>query len=288
MRRRLRPLEEPYRSRAVPAGSLRYWSWLFASREAREPLLGVYALMAEWRALMDPNTESAVAHIKLAWWHDEIRRLAANSPAHPITRYVAEMPLAAGADLGSLEKSVLAAAAQVAGAPLERAGELTAHSFSLYGIPLRVAGKLAGANDARANAPGAMASCLVDLAAAEYLSRSAADYRRDARAGRVSFPVEELLAANIEDADLTANDPPPSLQRYLSQLRERAAVHLADAASAMHSLPPSARSHQRHLSVLAALGMKHLNEGRTPSSADFRLSDLYNAWTAARQAARGR
>ena len=51
MRRPLRPLEEPYRSRAVPPGSARYWSWLFAARESREPLLGIYALLAEWRAL---------------------------------------------------------------------------------------------------------------------------------------------------------------------------------------------------------------------------------------------
>jgi phytoene synthase len=266
----------------VPPGSSRYWSWLFASQDAREPLLGMYALMAEWRVLMDPRTETAVAHIKLAWWREEMQRLADRKPAHPITRYVAAMPLAEAANLASLEQSVLAAAAQVTGAPLERATELAAHSFSLYGIPLRIAGQLGGLDD------GSGETCLAHLASAEYVVRTVADYRSECRAGRVPFPVDELLAAGIEDADLSADEPPPPLQHYLVQLRTRAAGHFADAKVAMDSAAPAARARQRHLSILAELGIKHLNQRRSPASADFRLSDLYNAWSAARHAARGR
>ena len=94
MRRPLRPLEEPYRTRAVPPGSARYWSWLFAARESREPLLGIYALLAEWRALMDPDTETAVAQLKLAWWQEEMQRLTAGAPVHPVSRYLAALPRA--------------------------------------------------------------------------------------------------------------------------------------------------------------------------------------------------
>ena len=32
---------------AVPAGSPRFWSWLFAAPAMRDPLLGMYALVAE-------------------------------------------------------------------------------------------------------------------------------------------------------------------------------------------------------------------------------------------------
>ena len=63
----------------MPPGSARYWSWLFAARESREPLLGIYALLAEWRALMDPGTETAVAQLKLAWWQEEMQRLTAGA-----------------------------------------------------------------------------------------------------------------------------------------------------------------------------------------------------------------
>jgi phytoene synthase len=248
----------------------------------------MYALMAEWRALMDPATEVSVAHIKLDWWRGEIHRLAGGSPAHPITRYVAEMPSAAGAEFASLERSVLAAGAQVAGAPLERAGELASHSFSLYGIPLRIAAELAGsgAGDG-ASSIRSGDDCIGKLAAAEYEYRAAAEYRREVHAGRVPFPIDELLAAGIEDADLAADQPPPPLRHYLAQQRARAGGHFADAATALDSVPPGARSQLRHLSILARLGQTQVKELRAPSSADFRLSDLYNAWTAARHAARG-
>ncbi|HEY0800609.1 MAG TPA: hypothetical protein VGD54_07180, partial [Steroidobacteraceae bacterium] len=61
-------LDATYRARAAPLGSEHYWSWLFACAPARAPLLGIYALLAEWNALRDPKTEQSAARIKLEWW----------------------------------------------------------------------------------------------------------------------------------------------------------------------------------------------------------------------------
>ncbi len=278
-RRTLKILEEPYRSRAVPAGTLRYWSWLFAAAEAREPLLGIYALMAEWQALMDPVTESDVARIKLAWWADEVGRLAAGSPAHPISRYLANLEGAASIDWSPLMLPVSAAAAHVAGAPLEQAAELQPHAGALLGVPLLLAARLGGA------ASPSVQLSITALAEAEYVARALRAYGREARAGRMLFPVDELLAAGISNEDLAARDPPPGLQAYLRRMREQAARDFSNAAAA---LVPLERPRSRHLLVLAALGAKHLNGGTRRGGADFRLADLYNAWTAARRAAAAR
>ena len=88
----LKTLDATYRARAIPLGSVRYWSWLFAASSARAPLLGVYALLAEWNALMDPATEASASRIKLAWWQEEIQRLIARAPVHPICVYLASLP----------------------------------------------------------------------------------------------------------------------------------------------------------------------------------------------------
>jgi phytoene synthase len=234
----------------VPPGTTRYWSWLFADTAARDPLIGIYALTAEWRALIDPASDASVAQIKLTWWRDEIRRLVAGSPLHPVTRYIARLPHADAARLSELERVVEAAAAQLAGVPLERAGELEPHAGSLYGIPLLAAVQLTNPLQA-----GEARACIGALAAAEYLSRALADYRREARAGRVPFPVDELLAAQIDNDDLTAEHAPPRLQIYLDQLNRRAAVYFATAA---HSLSSSATPELRHLMVIATLGIQHL------------------------------
>ena len=63
MSRALKTLDATYRGRAIPLGSVRYWSWLFADSRARAPLLGVYALLAEWNALTDPTSEADAARI---------------------------------------------------------------------------------------------------------------------------------------------------------------------------------------------------------------------------------
>jgi phytoene synthase len=258
---------------------MRYWSWLFAAREAREPLLGIYALMTEWHALLDPATEADVARIKLAWWRDEMSRLAAGSPLHPISRYLAGLAGTAAVDWSPLAHPVAAAAAQVAGAPLERAAELQSHAGALYGAPLLVAALLGGARSPSVEA------CIAALAEAQYVAQALSSYGRAARAGRMLFPVDELLAAGVDNDDLAARAPPPRLDAYLNRMRDHAARNFANAAAA---LAPPERPPLRHLVVLATLGAKHLNTRERRAGTDFRLADLYNAWSAARRAAAAR
>jgi 15-cis-phytoene synthase len=281
MRSPLKPLEEPYRSRAVPPGTVRYWSWLFSAHDSREPLLGIYALLAEWRALMDPGTAPAVAQLKLAWWHEEMGRLATGAPVHPISRYLASLPRSEATDFAPLGRAVEAAATHVAGAPLERGEQLETHSSALQASPLIVAARLA--SDRPDQTEMDMRACVTALAAAEYLAGAIADYRREANCGRAVFPIDELRAAGIEDTDLVATVPPPRVQSYLEGLRRRAAQFFATAAEV---LPRTERPRQRHLLVLATLGVRHLHSRESAPGRDFGLRDLYCAWSAARRAAR--
>jgi phytoene synthase len=272
----LKPLDATYQWRAVPPATARYWSWLFAAAESRAPLLGIYALGAEWQALMDPATEISVAHLKLAWWQEEMLRLKQGSAVHPISLYLAALPRAAQVDFTPLSAAVTAAAAQVSGAPLERGSDLEPQSRALWGDPMALASRLA--DDVRDEA--GLRSCTSALAAAEYLSKSIRGYRRDAQAGRVPFAIDELLAAGVDNDDLARDPPPPHLQSYLDGLRKRAAQYFETAAQA---LPPAQRAPHRHLLVLAALGLAHLNS-RAPAPERRRLKDMLLAWTTARRA----
>lgn len=273
-----RRLEESYRGLAVPAASPRYWSWLFAAAPMRDPLLGIYALLAEWHALLDPAIELAAAHLKLAWWREEIERLGRGAPIHPISRYIASLPRAGEVDFTPLETTLAAAARQIGGAPLERGAELEAHAAALWAQPLATAARLAG-EPAPALA-AAVHRAEAALAAAEYLNDAIAGYRRAARFGRVAFPVDELLAANVEDADLSAAEPPLHLQSYLGELRRRAVGYCSQATAA---LPRSEHGPMRHLLVLAALGARQRNGRRNGL---LPLRELYLAWSTARRAVR--
>jgi phytoene synthase len=272
----LKTLEATYRARAIPLGSVRYWSWLFAAPAARAPLLGVYALLAEWNALMDPATEASASRIKLAWWQEEIQRLIARAPVHPICRYLAALPHAGEVDFTPLSPAIDASLAELSGVPLERSADLEPHAGALRAGPLRLVSQLArGGFDAVA-----LEKSLRALAVADYLARVTRDYRRQARLGRVPFAVEELLAAGLDNADLCADQPPPKLELYLQEKRALAARSYESAAL---DCPQACRAQQRHLLVLAALGLKHLQR-RTLSLESARVQDMLLAWSTARRA----
>jgi phytoene synthase len=274
----LKTLDATYKARAIPLGSVRYWSWLFASAAARAPLLGVYALLAEWNALTDPATEASASRIKLAWWQDEIQRLIARAPIHPICLYLVSLPGAGAADFTPLGQAVNASVAEVSGVPVERSAELEPHACALRAAPLGLASRLA-ASDLDETGPQ---DSLRALAVADYLARATRDYRREARLGRVLFAVDELLAEGIDNADLCAEQPPAKLEVYLAQLQARATKSYETATAA---LPAACRAQQRHLLVLAALGLKHLQR-RTSTLESPRVQDMLLAWSTARHALR--
>jgi phytoene synthase len=279
----LKTLDSSYRARAIPMGSVRYWSWLFAAAAARAPLLGIYALLAEWNALIDPATEHSAARLKLEWWQAEIRRLAAGTPVHPIGAYLASLPRAGEVDFTPLTLSIDAAVAETNGAPLERGTDLAPHACALRAFPLMVASRLATRDFDEAGPDldeAGLQECTGALAVADYLSRSTRDYRREVRLGRVPFAVDELLAAGIDNTDLCADQPPAQLELYLQRLRERAAQSYDLAAQ---GLPSAHRSQQRHLLVLAALGLKHLNRP-APTLQSSGMRDMLLAWSTARRA----
>lgn len=272
----LKTLDATYRARAIPLGSVRYWSWLFAASMQRAPLLGVYALLAEWNALMDPATEASASRIKLAWWQEEIQRLIAGTPIHPICRYLTALPRAGAVDFTPLCQAIDASLAELSGVPLERSADLEPHACALRAGPLALASRLAahGLDEA------ALGNALRALAVADYLARVTRDYRRQARRGRVPFAVEELLAAGLDNADMCADRPPAKLKVYLEEKR---ALAMRSFETAAQALPAPCRAGQRHLLVLAALGRKHLPL-QTSSLESARLQDMLLAWSTARRA----
>lgn len=269
-------LDATYRSRAIPLGSARYWSWLFASPEARPPLLAIHALLAEWSALMDPATEPSAGRIKLAWWQEEVRRLMAGRPAHPIGAYLLSLPRADSVDLTPLAPAIDAVVAECDGAPLERASDLEPHAVALRAGPLMIASRLANA----ALDQVGLQECARCLAVGDFLARSARDYRRDARRGRLPFVVEELLAAGIDNADLCADSAPPQVADYLHRLRSRAQTSFG---TALQAPRPQDRAALRHLLILASLGRKQAQHSSATLESP-RLQDMLLAWSTARRA----
>ena len=205
-----------------------------------------------------------------------MQRLAQGSGAHPISRYLRALPRSAEVDWSPLLQAVEAAATQIGGAPWERRADLEGQSQALWGGPMELASRLA-ADPVDQDGVG---RCIRALAAAEYLAQALSDYRRDARMGRVSFAIDDMLAAGITNGELAADVAPGSVQAYLVRQRADAARYFETACTA---LPTLEQPRQRHLLILAALGRQRLDADA--HSRVRRVSDMLLAWTTARRAA---
>lgn len=71
-----------------PADDL-FYAVLFAPRDQRARVRATAALFVELEAIVTRFNDMHVARTKLAWWRDELERLANGSPAHPATRLLA-------------------------------------------------------------------------------------------------------------------------------------------------------------------------------------------------------
>jgi phytoene/squalene synthetase len=181
-------------------------------------------------------------------------------------------------DFTPLLTAVRNAALHVGGVPLERGADLEPWCRGVWGDPLALASRLS----ADAVDEASVRNCTTALAVGGYLSRAIRGYRREARAGRVAFAIDELLAAGVDNADLAADPAPPHLQSYLDRLHDTAAACFAAAAQA---LPRTQRGRHRHLLVLAALGQRHLSSPAPALELERRrLKDMLLAWKTARRA----
>jgi phytoene synthase len=74
---------------APPAGSPRWYAWLFTPHRARDTVALLFGLESEWRSIAARHIDHGVAHLKSHWWREEIQRLAAGKPRHPLTQALA-------------------------------------------------------------------------------------------------------------------------------------------------------------------------------------------------------
>ena len=94
--------EEYCQQKAASSGSSFYYSFMFLPPERRQAITALYAFCREVDDTVDEASDPSVARTKLAWWRDEVARLFAGAPQHPVTRALAPAVQAFGIDQSRL------------------------------------------------------------------------------------------------------------------------------------------------------------------------------------------
>jgi phytoene synthase len=74
------------RDKAAPEGSSLYYATLFHGDRTRQGLITLFALYYELLDGFFTASDPGVARMKLQWWREELDRLAAGQPRHPVTK----------------------------------------------------------------------------------------------------------------------------------------------------------------------------------------------------------
>lgn len=81
------------RQKAAPPGSSLYYSILYQRQTDKNVLYALHAFHNELTGVLNDCSDPGVAHIKFAWWQEELQRLANGQPRHPVTQALAKTGL---------------------------------------------------------------------------------------------------------------------------------------------------------------------------------------------------
>ena len=270
-------LDDALVNRAAPAGSMRYFSLLYAPEDKRDQLCALYAIDAEIRESAQ-SANHDVAHTRLQWWRAEIDRLVNGNPQHPATRLLNDALPADRASFSKLHELVAAADMDLARMTYSNMRELRAYCSrsggaiqELMAAQLAAPASLDDANRATANRLG------IGVRQSEILR----DLRQDAHDGRVYLPQDQLTQHNVTLEDLRGRDVPPHLKTALREYRQAVQEDLQSALAASTAL-------LRPLAVLAALHRRLLHRiaahDYNVAAARIELGPIEKPWAAWRAA----
>ena len=261
----------------------RFLAWLYSTRSQQPVLAALCGIEREVAASVKPGVDHHVAHTRLEWWREECARCAAGNPVHPLTRelrmHVEEFTPRneANTALAGLPGLVDAATWDLAAATFERREELTAYCrrwAAAMVVPVGAAG---------VDWTG-LGAALCELELLGHLAR-------DARAGRLRIPLDELEQAAVAPEAVAA---PPWPQGLVGILHGRHRALRQQLATTVAGLSADAQQRSRGLLVWAALAWQaSLRAQRalplTPSASIAGAAAAnWRAWRAARAASAGR
>ncbi len=243
-------------AKAAASGSSFYYSFRFLSPERRRAIIAFYAFCREVDDIADECHDANLARTKLAWWRDEIARLYAGAPSHPVTQALAEsvapfhLPQEAFEQIiDGMEMDLDFAAGPPARYPDFKSLRLYCHRVA--GVVGEVAALIFGLSD-RATLKYAN-----KLGLAFQLTNIIRDVGEDARRGRIYLPADELAQFGVTTADLMHAHMTENFRRLMAFQTERA-MQTYDEALAL--LPARDRKAQRPGLIMAAIYRTLLNE----------------------------
>jgi len=236
--------DEYCQQKAAGSGSSFYYSFMFLPPERRRAITAVYAYCREVDDIVDECSDTAIARTKLAWWRDELARLYAGNPQHPVAR--ALQPCLEPFDL---RRELMLEIIDGMEMDLTQNRYLDFKALELYcyrvaGAVGLLAARIFGHTDPRT------LDYARDLGTAFQLTNIVRDVGEDARKNRIYLPLDELARFGVGVPQILDAKYDDKFVRLMEFQAERAERYYDQAFA---QLPAVDRAAQRPGLIMAAI-----------------------------------
>ena len=243
--------EEYCQQKAASSGSSFYYSFMFLPPNRRRAITALYAFCREVDDVVDECQDLQIASTKLAWWRQEVAKLYAGKPEHPVTQ--ALLPVIAEFAVPQEQLLEIIDGMEM---DLQQSRYLDFKALSLYcyrvaSVVGLLAAEIFGYQDRKT------LKYAHDLGMAFQLTNIIRDVGEDARRGRVYLPMDELKRFEVPAADILNARHSDNFRKLMEFQIERAEQFYAQA---MSMLPAVDRKTQRPGLVMAAIYRTLLEE----------------------------
>ena len=236
--------DEYCQDKAAASGSSFYYSFLFLPPERRRAITALYAFCREIDDVVDECHDAQIAATKLAWWREELARVYAGNPQHPIGQ-----ALRPATERFNLPHELLSEIIDGMEMDLTQSRYLDFTALSLYcyrvaSVVGLLAAEIFGYQDRHTQ------KYAHDLGMAFQLTNIIRDVGEDARRGRVYLPLDEMKRFGVTVDDLFEARQTEGFRRLMEFQIERAEHYYAQA---LAQLPAGDRKTQRPGLIMAAI-----------------------------------
>jgi phytoene synthase len=243
--------EEYCQQRAARSGSSFYYSFLFLTPERRRAITALYAFCREVDDVVDERLDEAVARAKLAWWREEVARLFAGDPQHPVTRALLE-------PVGNMNLPAEHFLEIIDGMEMDldyhrypSFKDLSLYCHRVASIVGLMAAEIFGYEDRHT------LRYAHHLGTAFQLTNILRDVHEDARRGRLYIPLDEIAEVGLTPDDVLQQRNSAAMHALLNRQLQRAREYYD---KALDALPDCDRYAQRSGLAMAAIYRATLDE----------------------------
>ena len=237
--------------KAAKSGSSFYYSFMFLPPERRQAITALYAFCREVDDVVDECHDLSLAQTKLEWWRQEVGRVYAGTPTHPVGHALKDVIKGFRLPQEQLFEIIDGMAMDLSQTRYLDFKGLQLYCYRVASVVGLLAAEIFGYQDRQT------LKYAHDLGLAFQLTNIIRDVGEDARRGRVYLPLDELKRFEVPVADILNARHSENFRRLMEFQIERAEGYYAQA---MSQLPEADRKAQRPGLVMAAIYRTLLDE----------------------------